>query len=73
MNNNPNLKRKNMTVEELIKKLQFIEDKSLPIRLETPKFGNDDTTNYWLKNIEEWPTGSSGYPNCGEVILNGDE
>ena len=29
-----------MTVEELINKLQLIEDKSLPIRLETPKFGD---------------------------------
>ena len=62
-----------MTVEELINKLQLIEDKSLPIRLDTPKFGDDDTTNYWLNNIEEWSTGSSGYPNCGEVIFIGDE
>ena len=22
--------------------------------------------------IEEWSTGSSGYPNCGEVIFIGD-
>ena len=62
-----------MTVEELIKKLEHIEDKSLPIRLDTPKFGDDDTTNYWLRHIEEWSTGSSGYPNCGEVIFTGDE
>lgn len=62
-----------MTVEELINKLQLIEDKSLPIRLETPKFGDDDTTNYWLNNIEEWATGSSGYQNCGEIIFIGDE
>ena len=62
-----------MTVKELINKLQLIEDKSLPIRLETPKFGDDDTTNYWLNNIEEWATGSRGYQNCGEIIFIGDE
>ena len=62
-----------MTVQELINKLKLIEDKSLPIRLDTPKFGDDDTTNYWLNNIEECPTGSSGYLNCGEVIFIGDE
>ena len=62
-----------MNVNQLIKQLENIEDKSLPIRLETPKFGDDDTTNYWLNTIEEWSTGSSGYPNCGEVIFTGDE
>tara|TARA_R110002012_G_scaffold299800_1_gene499100 strand:- start:10 stop:198 length:189 start_codon:yes stop_codon:yes gene_type:complete len=62
-----------MNVKQLIKQLENIEDKSLPIRLETPKFGDDDTTNYWLDKIEECSTGSSGYPNCGEIIFIGDE
>ena len=51
-----------MNIKQLIEQLENIEDKSLPIRLETPKFGDDDTTNYWLDKIEECSTGSSGYP-----------
>jgi len=30
-------------------------------------------TNYWLGDIEVVDTGSSGYENCGEVILTGRE
>ena len=63
-----------MNVKELIKKLQKIEDKTLPIRV-IEEEDNDDP-NYWLRpsgSIEVSNTGEDGYQNCGEVRLIGNE
>ena len=46
-----------MTVEELIKELQQIEDKTLDIK------------NRWVERVEVHHQGSSGYELDGEVIL----
>jgi len=51
-----------MTVEELIKELQKIEDKTLDIR-------TDFIRNSWVERIEVHHQGSSGYELHGEVIL----
>ena len=63
-----------MNVKELIKLLQAIEDKTLPIRV-IEEEDNDDP-NYWLRpidSIEVSNTGEDGYQNCGEVRLIGNE
>ena len=62
-----------MTVKELIKQLQKIKDKTLPIRV-IEKEDNDDP-NYWLDNktVEVSNTGEDGYNCCGEVRLIGNE
>ena len=51
-----------MTVEELIKELRKIEDKTLDVR-------TDFIKNHWLERIEVHPQGNSGYELHGEVIL----
>ena len=51
-----------MTVDELIKELQKIEDKTLDVR-------TDFIKNHWLERIEVHPQGNSGYELHGEVIL----
>jgi hypothetical protein len=61
-----------MDVEKLIKQLQLIKDKSLPVIIETQTWTEEDT-NYWLSNIEVSNTGSSGYEISGEVRLIGVE
>jgi hypothetical protein len=63
-----------MNVKELIKKLQKIEDKTLPIRV-IEEEDNDDP-NYWLRpigSIEVSNTGEDGYQICGEVRIIGSE
>ena len=64
-----------MTVKELIELLEQVEDKSLPIRVleDNPNNPDFNMTNYWLGDIEVVDTGSSGYENCGEIILIGGE
>ena len=67
------MKGKNkMTVKKLIKQLQKIKDKTLPIRV-IEKKDNDDP-NYWLDNnsVEVSNTGEDGYNCCGEVRLIGN-
>jgi hypothetical protein len=61
-----------MTVEKLIKRLQLIKDKSLPVNIETQTFCEEDET-FWLSDIEVSNTGSSGYEMSGEVRLIGIE
>ena len=56
-----------MTVDELIKELQKIEDKTLDVRLE------DDETNKWVERVEAHYQGGSGYELQGEVILIASE
>ena len=63
-----------MTVKDLIKQLQKIEDKNLPIRV-IEEMDNDDP-NYWLRptgSIEVSDKGDSGYEMQGEVRLIGSE
>ena len=64
-----------MTVEELIKELNLIEDKDLNIRVleNNPESPNFNTVNYWLSNIEVHNTGQSGYEQNGEITLIGEE
>ena len=64
-----------MTIKELIGLLNQIENKDLPIRVleNNPNNPNFNMTNYWLYDIEVADTGTSGYENCGEVILTGGE
>jgi len=64
-----------MTVKDLIKQLEQVDDKSLPIRVleDNPDNPDFNMTNYWLGDIEVVDTGSSGYENSGEVILIGGE
>jgi len=63
-----------MNVKELIKQLQKIEDKNLPIRVIEEK--DNDDPNYWLRpigSIEVSNTGDDGYQRCGEIRLIGSE
>ena len=61
-----------MNVKELIKELQLIKDKSLPVNIETT-VPIRTTINYYLYDIEVNNTGSSGYEVEGEVRLLGGE
>lgn len=60
-----------LNVKELIKKLELIEDKSLQVRISISTLENEynDYENYFLQNIDEYSTNSSGYENNGEVVL----
>ena len=63
-----------MNVKELIKKLQKVQDKTLPIRVIEEE--DNDNPNYWLRtsdSIEVSNTGDSGYKICGEVRIIGSE
>ena len=64
-----------MTVQELINKLNAIEDKDLLVRVLENNPNNPDLNmeNYWLHEIEVYDTGQSGYELNGEVILIGRE
>ena len=64
-----------MTVKELLELLEKVDDKDLPIRVleNNPNNPEFNMTNYWLYGIEVVDTGTSGYENCGEVILTGGE
>ena len=62
-----------MTVENLIKELQKIEDKSLPVIL--PHCFEDgecvDDGNLFAIGVDFYPTGSSGYEETGCVYITG--
>ena len=63
-----------MTVKDLIKMLQSVEDKTLPIRVIEEK--DNDDPNYWLRpigSVEVSNTGENGYQECGELRLIGTE
>ena len=60
-----------MTVKELIKKLQQIEDTTLSVRVIEEK--DNGRPNYWLNNIDISDTGETGYELLGEVRLIGTE
>ena len=58
-----------MTVEELIKELQKIEDKTLDVRLEAEKIDE----NNWVERVWVYTTSQRGYELHGEVIIVGSE
>tara|TARA_B100000214_G_C23564102_1_gene444229 strand:- start:226 stop:420 length:195 start_codon:yes stop_codon:yes gene_type:complete len=64
-----------MTVQELINKLNAIEDKDLLVRVLENNPNNPDLNmeNYWLHEIEVYDTGQSGYELNGEVTLIGEQ
>ena len=64
-----------MNVSELIKVLNDIEDKTLPIRVleDNPNNADYNLENYWLDKIDVANTGESGYELSGEVVLRGGE
>jgi hypothetical protein len=64
-----------MNVSELIKVLNDIEDKTLPVRVleDNPNNADYNLENYWLDKIDVANTGQSGYELSGEVILRGSE
>lgn len=64
-----------MTVQELINKLNTIEDKDLLVRVLENNPNNPDLNmeNYWLHEIEVHNTGQSGYELNGEVTLIGEQ
>jgi hypothetical protein len=54
-----------MKVKELIKLLQKCDQD-----LEVNTYNElDDTTNFWVVGVEEFPKGSSGYELNGEVMI----
>ena len=64
-----------MNVSELIKVLNDIEDKTLPVRVleDNPNNADYNLENYWLDKIDVANTGQSGYELSGQVILRGSE
>ena len=64
-----------MNVSELIKVLNDIEDKTLPVRVleDNPNNADYNLENYWLDTIDVANTGQSGYELSGEVVLRGGE
>ena len=64
-----------MNVSELIKVLNDIEDKTLPVRVleDNPNNAYYNLENYWLDKIDVANTGESGYELSGEVVLRGGE
>ena len=64
-----------MTVQELINKLNAIEDKDLLVRVLENNPNNPDLNmeNYWLYELEVYDTGQSGYELNGEVLLIGEQ
>tara|TARA_R110000787_G_scaffold96267_2_gene199545 strand:+ start:286 stop:477 length:192 start_codon:yes stop_codon:yes gene_type:complete len=59
-----------MNVKELIEKLQKC-DPELQVNTWRNQFSPEecDVTNYWVTHVEEYPLGSSGYEEDGEVLL----
>jgi len=55
-----------MTVKELIKRLQECNQE---LEVNTFKGNSDDSTNYWVTDVEEFSKGNSGYEEEGEVLL----
>lgn len=64
-----------MTVQELINKLNTIQDKNLLVRVLENNPNNPDLNmeNYWVHSIEVADKGQSGYELHGEVILIGEQ
>lgn len=64
-----------MTVQELINKLNTIQDKNLLVRVLENNPNNPDLNmeNYWLHKIEVSNKGQSGYELNGEVTLIGEQ
>lgn len=60
-----------MTIQDLIDKLQKVEDKTLSIRV--IHADSEDEENYWLGRLEVSEKGQSGYEMNGEVRLIGYE
>jgi len=58
-----------MKVKDLIKKLEQIRDKNLPVVVADIEESSSDFPNYWVEDIEEHETGSSGYEIEGEIRL----
>jgi len=61
-----------MNAETLIKVLQQIPDKTLPIRLSVPN-EDGENPNFWLHSIFVHNKGDSGYEENGEIELWGEE
>lgn len=55
-----------MKVKELIKLLQNCDQ---DLEVNTFNKDSDDTTNFWVVGVEEFPKGSSGYELNGEVTI----
>jgi len=55
-----------MNVNELIKKLEKIKDKTLSINV---IISDDILSNNWVVDVQEYKKGSSGYELEGEVVL----
>ena len=55
-----------MKVKELIKLLQECDQE---LEVNTFNENSNDPTNYWVKDVEEFSRGSSGYEEDGEVLL----
>tara|TARA_R100000544_G_C2179365_1_gene36118 strand:- start:103 stop:297 length:195 start_codon:yes stop_codon:yes gene_type:complete len=64
-----------MTVQELINKLNTIQDKNLLVRVLENNPNNPDLNmeNYWVHRIAVADKGQSGYELHGEVILIGEQ
>tara|TARA_Y100000114_G_scaffold83628_1_gene77189 strand:- start:1853 stop:2047 length:195 start_codon:yes stop_codon:yes gene_type:complete len=64
-----------MTVQELINKLNTIQDKNLLVRVLENNPNNPDLNmeNYWVHKIEVSNKGQSGYELNGEVTLIGEQ
>ena len=58
-----------MKVKDLIKELNQIKDKNLLIVVGDVEDSSGGFPNYWVVDIEEHETGSSGYEIEGEVRL----
>ncbi len=58
-----------LKVKELIKKLEQIKNKDLPVVVADIEDSSGDFYNHWVQNVEESETGSSGYEIEGEVRL----
>ena len=63
MNNN----KEQLTVATLIEILNLVEDKTLPIRVQSENPTDED--NQWVDGVELHNTGESGYEVEGEVTL----
>lgn len=55
-----------MKVKELIKLLQNCDQ---DLEVNTINKDSDDTTNFWVVDVEEFPKGSSGHELNGEVMI----
>ena len=62
-----------MTVDELIKELQKIEDKTLDVRLEDEEEDYFEEVNKWVERVIVNYRGGSGHELHGEVVLVASE